>query len=304
MIEKIIKNPLIKNITSNTNNNIVGMLTTIEGQNFTISEVFPKYNKKLTKLLNDEERKEIVVNDVDGSVITPNQLCKIGLDLKKSSQNTNVYLLNFLKYSANINILLENSIVNTETIVLILNEKAYHDDNTQKYIIENQDILSDDYIIDKLSEHNKFKLLLNNKYRNVDNMKRLKEMFFSLVYNFMREYFNNEVVSNNNVNHAYFESIKNDIINTCNVFYDKNISFIKEKEMLLDELKDEVAKLNEKIKIHNIVIDAMNKYKISEPNWKELKETILKREFDEIDAINLMIKNINIKENLIKHFPY
>ena len=248
----------------------VGMLYAKDGAVFVIEEVEAVYSKKLTKIQQKAESKQtrqLTIKN-NGTIFEPYEIISIPLDLTQSSDASNQCLLEFLGHAGNINNLILESILDTTTILNIMNSTQYKNELTNGLLAISQNLFLSEALIEKLSHKEKIRFFTENKYRTKDNMKEHKKKFTDLIKTTLINYAEDreDLVSENP------SELRAAIIKTYDEFYDKNISLAEIKTEIIEALTEKKNSSEVEIATVQIIKDAVAKYKITGENWQSKKQ--------------------------------
>lgn len=279
----------------------IGMLYATDGAEFIVEEFTPKYSRHISKIYKKAERdvpRQILVKN-NGTIFEPYELVKVPLDLTKSSDFSNAALLEYLNFGGNVNNLIMESILDTTTILAICENKQYQNEFTMNYLAIYQNMFVSDNLISLLSTRQKIRLYTENQRRTPDIMKDQKENFFKLIKDILNNYAEDleDLVSENP------SDIRANIIKTCNDYYEKDISFDREKSKILELLYEEKKKIEVEKETVFIIKDAVAKYKITGEGWQTKKEACNNLIHEINETVEDKLFKINKKIEVIRNFP-
>lgn len=279
----------------------IGMLYATDGAEFLVEEFTPKYSRHLSKIYKKAERevpRQIIVKN-NGTIFEPYELVKVPLDLTKSSDFSNTALLEYLNFGGNVNNLIMESILDTTTILAICENKQYQNEFTMNYLAIYQNLFVSDSLIALLSTKEKIRLYTENQKRTPDIMRDQKDNFFKLIKSIIDNYVEGteDLISENP------SDIRANIIKTCNDYYEKDISFDREKSKVLESLNEEKKKIEIEKETVSIIKDAIAKYKITGEGWQAKKEACNNIIHDINETVDDKLFKINKKIEVIRSFP-
>ena len=289
------------NMFKENENTPVGILYAKDGAEFVIEELSQVHSRQLSKIYEQAQYKparQLIIKN-NGATFEPYEIVAVPLDLTKSSETSNLALLEYLKLGGVINKLLTESIVDTTTLLEILNTPQYRNELTLGYCALHQNMFVSEQLIDKMSVEDKLKLFTTNIYRTPEIMSSRKSEFYSLLEKVLTMYVMDEkdLISENP------SELRVNIVKTCNTYYDKDVSIQTVKNKILLVLNEKEDDANTKLEAVQIIKEAVSKYKITGDNWKEKKESIqILCDKMQLDS-ELELETIQKKINTIKNFP-
>lgn len=284
--------------------NIIGMLYGQKGEELVVEEITPGQSRRLSKMyekINDSPEKKIMITQ-NGALVEPYQIVHIPLDLTKSSDRTNENLLDYLKYGSLINQLIQNSTVDTTSVLRIMETEQYRNEFTYSYLAVYQNIFLSDKCISLFPFVERLRFYTKNIHRTQEIMAERRDEFFAIIEQLLQNYAD----GTDNLAEENPSDIRVDIINTCNTYYSKDISFSDIKKKIVDIPKQRLLSLEQDIEALQRTEELISKYQKRQNVQMEKKEWCVRalelNHEQQNDIKNRITKNNKMIE-VIKNFP-
>lgn len=260
-------------------------------------ERMSKYTRNLYEKANICEKRNIVLKLSD-SVIDQEHAVKIKFDFRKSDKTVNIiFLEEFIIFPYLIQQLIEKSMLSTDMIFAILNNKSMKSESIENSILVYQDIFEDKHFIKSLKYNQLWLIITQNAHRSVEKLRPYKRIIEVFLDTFFSEYLLEKHLNKEPIYEEWKRLIKSTI-----ELYLPTIDLVSIKEKCIHKISLEINKIYQNIFDLDLQMKSLEGF-ISQMSSKELDRkddiihTLLEVKTELLDKLNLYKEHIeNIEE--------